>query len=139
MAGLVGGPVGGAPPRTPENFRKFFKKYFLRILQKMHYFSIFSKKFNKPCVNFLRVWTKNAKCRAILRNFRKFSKISLENFEKSIILACFSKNLTSHALLLSAFGRKLQIVGKFSETFGNFWWKFNRKFEFLSIFGKSCC
>ena len=43
MAGLVGGR------------RKIFdnlQKNFLRKLQKMNYFSIFSKKFNKPCVNF---------------------------------------------------------------------------------------
>ena len=25
----------------------------------MHYFSVFFKKFNKPCVTFSRVWTKN--------------------------------------------------------------------------------
>ena len=40
-----------------QKFRKFLK-FFLRKLLKMHYFSIFSKEFNKPCVNVLRVWTK---------------------------------------------------------------------------------
>ena len=36
-----------------------FSKNFLRKWGKMHYFSIFFKEFSKPCVNFLRVWTKN--------------------------------------------------------------------------------
>ena len=57
MAGLVGGTGGGAP-RTPENFRKFAKK-FLKKIAKIHYFSKFFKRFNKPCVKFLRVWMKN--------------------------------------------------------------------------------
>ena len=50
-----------------------FQKYFLRKLRKMQYFSIFFKKFNKPRVNFLRVWTKNAKCSANLRIFEENS------------------------------------------------------------------
>ena len=33
MAGLVGGPGGGAP-RTPENFRKFAKKFIKKIAKK---------------------------------------------------------------------------------------------------------
>ena len=36
-----------------------FQKIFFRTQLKMHYFSIFFKKFNKPCVSFLRVRTKN--------------------------------------------------------------------------------
>ena len=44
---------------------------------------------------------------------RKFSKI-LKNFhQKCIILAYFSNKLTNYALILCAFGRKTQIVGKF--------------------------
>ena len=44
-----------------KNFQKIFKKIslqtkfwktFFRKLRKMHYFSIFQKNFNKPCVNF---------------------------------------------------------------------------------------
>ena len=42
----------------------------------MHYFSIFSKTFNKPCVNFLRVWTKKPK---LLGNFEKILKFFDEN------------------------------------------------------------
>ena len=40
-----------------ENF--FKEKIFLRKLRKMHYFRIFFKKFRKPSIQFLRVWTKN--------------------------------------------------------------------------------
>ena len=46
----------------------------------------------------------------LLESLRKFS---LENCEKFIVLVYFSKNLTNHALIFRAFGRKLQIVGKF--------------------------
>ena len=37
---------GGGAPRTPENLRKFANT-FLKKIEKMHYFSIFFKKFNK--------------------------------------------------------------------------------------------
>ena len=53
-----------------------------------HYFSIFSNKTNKPCVNFSSVW------------------------------------------------RKTQTAGNFRENFENLWWTFNRKLEFIIIFGK---
>ena len=59
---------GGGAPRTPENFRKFSKKFFRKSL-KMHYFSIFFKKSNKPMRSFFAVWTKNTNCWDILRNF----------------------------------------------------------------------
>ena len=49
MAGIVGG-LGAESPRTPENFRKFAKD-FLRKLQKMHYFSLFFKKFQNYALN----------------------------------------------------------------------------------------
>ena len=57
-----------------EILRKFSKifKNFLRKLLKMHYFSIFFKEFNKPCVHFSRIWTKNANCWEILRKLWKF-------------------------------------------------------------------
>ena len=38
--------------------------------------------------------------------------------------------------MFRAFGRKTQIVGKIWDNFENFWWKFNRKIEFLINFGK---
>ena len=49
MAGLVGGPGGGAP-RTPENFRKFAKNS-LRKLQKCSIIAYFSKNFQNPALN----------------------------------------------------------------------------------------
>ena len=53
-----------------ENFRKFSKD-FLRKFLEVHYFSIFFKKHNKPCVNFSLVWTKNTSWE-ILRKFWNF-------------------------------------------------------------------
>ena len=53
---------------------KFAKRY-LKKIAKMHYFSIFFKKSNKPCVNFSRFWTKNK----LLGNFEKILKIFDEN------------------------------------------------------------
>ena len=50
-----------------ENFQKFIEE-----IAKMHYFSLFSAKFKKPCVNFSRVWTKNTNCWVILRKFWNF-------------------------------------------------------------------
>ena len=46
-----------------------FSKNLLRILRKIHYYAYFSKNLNKLCVNFSRVWTKNANCREILKFF----------------------------------------------------------------------
>ena len=102
----------------------------------MQYLSIFYKRFNKPCVDFLRVWTKNKSYWKIWEKFRNFSKNLLRKMRKCIILAYFSKNLTNYALIFRAFGRKTQIVGKCWENFEIFWWKFNRKIAFLIIFGK---
>ena len=51
--------------------------------------------------------------REILRNFRKFSKNFLNKIATN---ALFSNNffkLTKHELIFRAFGRKIQIVGKF--------------------------
>ena len=46
-------------------------------------------------------------------NFLKFAKKFLRKLQKCIILGYFSKNLTNHALVFRAFGRKTQILGKF--------------------------
>ena len=54
-----------------------FPKNLLRKLRKMHYFSRFFKKFNKPSVNFLRVWRKNT----IVGHFEKI----FEHFHKKIV------------------------------------------------------
>ena len=64
--------VFGRKTQMDGNFEKFSKN-FLRKLREIHYFSIFFKKFNKPCVNFSRVWTKNT----LLGNFDNNSIIKL--------------------------------------------------------------
>ena len=69
----------------------------------------------------------------ILESFQKFY---FKNRLKCITLAYFQKNLTNPVLLFCAFGRKILIVWKLWENFENFWWKFNRKIEFLASFGK---
>ena len=70
---------GGWAPGCRKIFENL-QKNFLRKLQKMHYFSKFFKRFNKPCVNFSRVWTKNTNCWEILRNFRIFLKNFIRKF-----------------------------------------------------------
>ena len=60
----------------------------------MHYFCIFFKKFNKPFVTFLRVWTKNANCWEILRTFWKsLMKILLKNWIFILFFILFFENL----------------------------------------------
>ena len=65
----------------------------------MYYFSIFFKKFNKPCVNLLRIWTKNT----LLGNFEKvlkiFDEVSIEKLNfyfififNFIFRKCVTKN-----------------------------------------------
>ena len=72
-----------------RNFAKIFKKS-LQNIAKMHYFSIFFKKVNKPMRSFFAVWTKNTNCWEILRKFWKFlMKIQLKNW----ILLWFLENL----------------------------------------------
>ena len=44
----------------------------------MHYFSIFFKLINKPCVKFLRVWTKNTLLRNVEKILKIFDEISIE-------------------------------------------------------------
>ena len=53
-----------------HNFLEILEKIFENChknIAKLHYFCIFFKKPNKPCVNFFRVWTKNENCWEILR------------------------------------------------------------------------
>ena len=57
-----------------KKFLKFSKNFHKNLFTKMlkiHYFSIFFKKVNKPCVQFLRVWTKSTNSLKILKRFRK--------------------------------------------------------------------
>ena len=89
----------------------------------MHYFSIFFEKFNKPCVNFLRIWTK----KQFAENFQQFYS---ENCLKCIILAYFSNQLTNYAFIFCAFGRKRQFIGKFWKFLFRKW----LKMHYFSIF-----
>ena len=70
-----------------------------------------------------------------LENFRKFAKKFLKKIEKCIILDYFSKKFLNYALNFCSFGRKALLLGNFWEKVKSFWWKFNWKIEFVSIFG----
>ena len=56
--------------KITKNFSKNYK-FFQQKQLKMDSFSIFCTKFNKPSIQFLRVWTKNAICCKFLRRFSK--------------------------------------------------------------------
>ena len=93
---------------------KFVEKILKNLLQKiakMHYFSIFQKNFNKPCVNFFAF---GRKTQIVWKFWEKLLKIFIK---KCIILAYFSNQLTNYAFIFCVFGRKTQIVGKFWENF----------------------
>ena len=78
------------------------------------FFGICFNKFNKPCVNFLRVWTKNANRGKFCENFEKPSS---ENCEKCIILAFFKRILTNHAFIFSRLDEKHKLLGNFEKIF----------------------
>ena len=111
-----------------EILRKFSKD-FLRKLRKMHYFSIFFKKFNKPRVNFLFVWTKNANCWKFWEKFRKklrkmhYFSIFFNKFNKPCVN--FFTRLDERRILL----------GNFEKIFDeNFIEKLNFYFIFIGKF-----
>ena len=106
----------------------------LTTLWKCIILAYFSKTFNKPRVNFLRVWTKKTIIWKFWQIFEIFRNFTSENCKQCIILAYFSNMLTNYAFIFCAFGRKTQIVGKFSENFEIFWSKFYRKIEFFNFF-----
>ena len=93
---------------------KICKKISKKIA-KSHYLSIFFKIMRY----FFARSDKNTISWEMLRYFRKLSKDFFRKFQKSVILAYFSKNLTSLSLFLRAFGRKTQFLGKFWEIFEN--------------------
>ena len=70
--------------------------------------------------------------------FRKCWKYFQGKLRKMHYFSILTKDLTNLALEFCAFGRKMQIVVKFCESFEIFWWKFYRKLEFLTIFWKIC-
>ena len=74
-----------------ESFENIYENFPKKIAQNASLFlHIFPKKFNKPFVNFLRVWTKNANCWEILKIFDENS-IEKLNFYFIFILFYFSK------------------------------------------------
>ena len=52
----------------------------------MHYFSLFSTKFEKPSVNFSRVWTKKTNCWESLKILKFFDKNPLEKLNFYLFL-----------------------------------------------------
>ena len=79
----------------------------------MHYFSRFSKKFNKPCVCYTRVWTKNTICWKFLKVFDEncigklnFYFILIFNFNYNFI---FRKFVTKNR----AFGNNTSFLQQF--------------------------
>ena len=96
-----------------ENFLTFSKD-FLRNLRKMHSFSIFFKRLNKPCVNFSRVWTKKHK---LLWNWEKILKIFDENWTEKLHFLLFLENF-----LLKIWGSEItQFFYNNSFGFGGGW------------------
>ena len=73
LAGLVGGPGGGAPGRRRifENLQKNFPK---KIEKNALFLAYFSKNLRNHALIFTHVWTKNANSWEFLIDFRKFSK-----------------------------------------------------------------
>ena len=67
------------------------QKTFFKTLIKYIILTYFSMKFNKPCVNFWRVWTKHTKCWEILRKFSKIFKKFLQKFVKMLYFSIFFK------------------------------------------------
>ena len=76
-----------------------------------------------------------AELRGRKRIFENLQKNFLRELRKCIF-SIFFRKFNKPCINFRAFGRKAQIVGKFWENFNNFWWKFNRKIEFLIIFWK---
>ena len=99
-----------------DNFRKF-SKVFLRKMLKMPYFSIFFKKFNKPSIQFLRIWTKNAMCRKFVR---KFSKIFRRKLRKMHYFRRFFTKFKKPCVNFCAVWPKRN-SWKFWEIFRKFW------------------
>ena len=90
-----------------NTFRKFSKK-FLRKLRKC----IFPQKFNKPCVNFSRVWTKDENCLEILK---VFDENSIENLNFYFIFNfIFQKRVTKNR----AFGNNTIFLQQFFRFLG---------------------
>ena len=69
-----------------------------------------------------------------MRKSSKILKTFLQKVGKYALLAYFSTNLTTYALIFYAFGRKSQILWKIWKNSQIFWWKFYRKLIFFIFF-----
>ena len=127
---------GGRSPPDAGEFSKICKKIFLKKLQKCIILAYFSKKFKKPCLTFSRIWKKITNSWEFLINFRKFSKKLFRKFQKIHYFSIFFEKFNKPCVNFSRVWTKNTNCW---EIFEKIWWKFNRKIEFLSIFGKSCC
>ena len=83
---------------------------------KIHYFCIFFKKNNKPCVNFFRVWTKNANCWEILKIFDENYIEKLNFYFIFIFNFIFGKFVTKNR----AFGNNTSFLQQFFRFRGDF-------------------
>ena len=81
----------------------------------MQYFRLFEQKFKNPAVIFRAFGRKNK----FLKNFEIIFK-KIFNFEKSIILAYFSKNFYKPCVKFSRVWTKNTNCWKFREIFENF-------------------
>ena len=101
------------------NFRKFSKK-ILRKLRISYYFSIFFKKFNKPCVHFWHVWTKILIAWKFGEIFRNVSKIFLRKLRKIHDFSLCFKRFNELSVIFRPFGRKCKFPEIFQKSFNKF-------------------
>ena len=88
-----------------------FSKHLLRKLLKIHYFTIFFKNINKPCINFSRALTKNTNFWEILRKFWNFlMKILYKNGIFYIYIYIFIRKFVSK---IRAFGNNSIFLRQF--------------------------
>ena len=116
-----------------ENFRKF-AKISRRKMQNCCIFAYFAKKLQNHALNFRAFGRKTQFVGEILRKFWKFSKICKKfpkKMAKMLYFSLFCKEISKPC------GQFLRVWTKNTsvwEILRNFWWKFNGKIEFFSIF-----
>ena len=114
--------------------RKFCKTF--RKLGKMHYFSIFQKNFNKPCVNFFEF---GRKTQIVGKFWENLLKIFIKKWQKMNYFSIFSIEFNKPCLNFLRVWSKMTIYWKFWENFPRFWKFFFRKLQemhYFSIFFK---
>ena len=94
-------------------------------------------KFNKPCVNFWRVWTKNTKCWEILRKFLKIFKKILQRFVKILYFSIFFKRFNKPMRsFFAVWTKKHKLLGNFEKILKIFDENSIEKLNLIMIFGK---